>query len=165
MGMLERLGKLLQSYLAEDDFQNDSMASGSAKYRGDARADPNLKAAYEELDDYLNGGKTTSRERFSEAASQSYTENKNRSQYTHRYQSSTKQDARNIPEALRPDFAELEVQFGASADVCKAAFKKLLMTHHPDKHSGNEVEMQKATIKAARINAAFERITKWRNTI
>ncbi|MDR2094638.1 MAG: J domain-containing protein, partial [Treponema sp.] len=66
------------------------------------------------------------------------------------------------PEELRPDFAELGLPFGASAGECKAAYKKLLNTHHPDRHAGHAGNMKKATEKSARINAAYDRIEKWR---
>jgi DnaJ-class molecular chaperone len=72
--------------------------------------------------------------------------------------------APGIPEALRGDFAELGVSFGASAEECKAAYKKLLKVHHPDRHAGHEGNMKKATEKSSRINAAYQRIERWRDT-
>jgi curved DNA-binding protein CbpA len=69
-----------------------------------------------------------------------------------------------MPETLRSDFAELGLPFGASADECKQAYKRLLKQHHPDRHGGHPENMKKATEKAARINAAFDRIERWRKT-
>jgi curved DNA-binding protein CbpA len=69
-----------------------------------------------------------------------------------------------VPESLRPDFAELGVPFGASAEDCKAVYKNLLKIHHPDRHAGHAENMRKATEKSARINAAYDRINKWRET-
>jgi DnaJ-domain-containing protein 1 len=66
------------------------------------------------------------------------------------------------PEELRPDFAELGLPFGAGAEDCKTAYKRLLKLHHPDRHAGHEGNMKKATEKATRINAAYDRIEKWR---
>jgi hypothetical protein len=66
------------------------------------------------------------------------------------------------PETLRQDFAELGVPFGADSDTCKAAYKKLLKVHHPDRHAGHAGNMKKATEKSARINTAFENINRWR---
>ncbi|MDR1971100.1 MAG: J domain-containing protein [Treponema sp.] len=66
------------------------------------------------------------------------------------------------PEELRPDFAELGLPFGAAEEECKAAYKKLIKRHHPDRHAGHEGNMKKATEKSARINAAYDRIEKWR---
>jgi curved DNA-binding protein CbpA len=67
-----------------------------------------------------------------------------------------------VPERLRGDFAELALPFGAGADECKAAYKRLLKKHHPDRHAGAEGDLQRATEKSARINAAYERIESWR---
>jgi hypothetical protein len=66
------------------------------------------------------------------------------------------------PETLRPDFAELGLPFGAGADECKAAYRRLLKLHHPDRHAGHQGNMEKATKKMAKINAAYDRIEKWR---
>jgi hypothetical protein len=66
------------------------------------------------------------------------------------------------PEELRRDFAELGLPFGAGAEECKAAYKRLLKLHHPDRHAGHEGNMRKATEKSARINAAYDRIETWR---
>jgi hypothetical protein len=69
---------------------------------------------------------------------------------------------RREPETLRPDFAELGLPFGAGADECKAAYRRLLKLHHPDRHAGHQGNMEKATKKMAKINAAYDRIEKWR---
>jgi hypothetical protein len=66
------------------------------------------------------------------------------------------------PETLRPDFAELGLPFGAGADACKAAYRRLLKLHHPDRHASHQGNMEKATKKMAKINAAYDRIEKWR---
>jgi len=36
--------------------------------------------------------------------------------------------------------------------------------HHPDRHAGHPGNMKKATEKSARINAAHQRIERWRET-
>ncbi|MDR2746058.1 MAG: J domain-containing protein [Treponema sp.] len=66
------------------------------------------------------------------------------------------------PEQLRQDFAELGLPFGAGAEECKAAYRRLLKLHHPDRHAGHQGNMEKATKKMAKINAAYDRIEKWR---
>jgi hypothetical protein len=73
-----------------------------------------------------------------------------------------KRRAEAPPEELRPDFAEMGLPFGAGADECKAAYRRLLKLHHPDRHAGHPGNMEKATKKMARINAAYDRIEKWR---
>jgi DnaJ-domain-containing protein 1 len=140
MGIWDRLGNVIKSYLDDDDakiFGNGKSYSSSA--------DPDLNAAFEELDDYLNrngaggeplGGGGTG-------------QNRRHGEY--------------VPEELGPDFAELGLPFGAPAEACKAAYKKLLKIHHPDRHAGHQGNFKKATEKTARINAAYDRIEKWRS--
>ncbi|MDR2343594.1 MAG: J domain-containing protein, partial [Spirochaetaceae bacterium] len=69
-----------------------------------------------------------------------------------------------VPETLGPDFAELGLEFGAGFERCKSAYKRLLKVHHPDRHASHESNMEKATAKSAKINAAYERIRKWYET-
>jgi DnaJ-domain-containing protein 1 len=135
MGIWSRLGNVIKYYLTNED---DSPAS----------SDPDLDAAFEELDGYLNRdkGRQNTGGGWNGADGNPGAE-----------------AARPAPEALRPDFAELGVDFGASAGECKAAYKKLLKIHHPDRHANHAGNFKKATDKAARINAAYDRIEKWRS--
>ncbi|GHV75752.1 hypothetical protein AGMMS49942_05730 [Spirochaetia bacterium] len=129
MGVFDRLGDVIRSYL--NDTGPGPAAGPSPGWR---HTDPDLDAAYEELDDFLAG----------------------------KPRAKPRPDA--PPESLRRDFDELGLPFGAPADECKAAYKKLLKVHHPDRHTSNEGNMKKATDKSARINAAYDRIEKWRET-
>jgi DnaJ-domain-containing protein 1 len=142
MGIFERLGTLISSYLNDDD--------GFGPPGGNT-GDPDLRAAYDELDEFLTGdevrtkgpGYTGKREDAGRA------DNRGR-------------DAVPVPEDLRADFAELGVPFGAGEKACRDAYKKLLKLHHPDRHAGHAGNMKKATEKTARLNAAYDRIEKWR---
>jgi hypothetical protein len=128
-----------------------------------------VDAAFEELNDYLGGagtkdwgpggGSSTDRE-------QSWNGGfgRNRGFRENRGGSGFGSNTGLPPEDLRPDFAELGLPFGASAEECKTAYKKLLKIHHPDRHAGHAGNSQKATAKSARINASWDRIEKWRKT-
>jgi len=130
MGIWERLGNVIKSYLNDDD--QDLFGRDTPKGRGD----PDLDAAYEELDDFLRGDNNESRG----------TAGKRR---------------RPIPEELKADFAELGLSPDASAEECKAAYKKLLKIHHPDRHTGNPEDLKKATEKTARVNDAYNHLAHW----
>ena len=133
MGIFDRLGGVLKSYLAGED----GHVFGS-RPKPDAQGDPDFQAAWEELDDFLGGrGKP-------EETPSGDAENR----------------AWSPSEELRRDFAELGVPFAAPIEECRAAWKKLLKLHHPDRHAGHPGNMKKATEKSARINAARERIEK-----
>jgi len=135
MGIWERLGNVIKSYFTDE---SDKLFGNHSKWR----SDPDLDTAYEELDDYLKG--KDSRER---ASSREETEKQKKT--------------RPVPEEIRQDFAELGLTPDATAEECKEAYKKLLKIHHPDRHANHEGNMNKATAKSARVNAAYDRIIVW----
>jgi DnaJ-domain-containing protein 1 len=132
MGIWNRLGNVIKSYLNDDE--SAFLGRGADHY---ASGDPDLDAAFEELNDYLKGKTANS--------------GRNRNQAV-----------KLPPDSLRPDFAELEVAFGASSEECKAAYKRLLKICHPDRHATHADNFKKATERTARLNAAYDRIEKWR---
>ena len=145
MGIFDRLGSVINSYL--NDFGEDT----NRRFKSGSRGDPDLAAAYDELNDYLNRDKQFE---------------KKQNQYSWR-DADTEQKAKTTgtktpPEELRADFEILGVPFGADEETCKAAYKKLLKIHHPDHHAGHESNYKKATEKSAKINAAWDRIEKYR---
>ena len=152
MGIFDRLGDVLKSYLNDEDSRViGKHSAGNSDYPGGRRRDPDLEAAFEELDEFLNPRKTGA----------SFKNDADGSEGAYR---KTAAGGGQVPESLRPDFAELGLPLGASAEDCKTAYKKLLKLHHPDRHAGHAGNMKKATEKSARINAAFDRIEKWRQT-
>ncbi|MDR2134588.1 MAG: J domain-containing protein [Treponema sp.] len=148
MGIWDRLGGVIKSYL--DD--RDSGIFGHKKGRFPS-GDPDLDAAFEELNDFLEHGRA-------EDASGGSRGDAGQAGGTGPRGGGRRPSA--PPAELRPDFAELGIPFGASAGECKAAYKKLLKIHHPDRHAGHEGNFKKATEKTVRINAAFDRIERWR---
>ncbi|MDR2516254.1 MAG: J domain-containing protein [Spirochaetaceae bacterium] len=154
MGIFDRLGDVLRSYLHDDEG-----LFGKTDPRRSADADYN--EAWDELNDFLNGhkGEGGASHGGSDASRTSA------SGRDARPGGASNGDAapRTPPEILRADFAELDVPFGASAAACKAAYKKLLKAHHPDHHAGHAESLKKATEKSARLNAAWDRIERWRN--
>ena len=135
MGIWERLGSVIKSYITDE---SDKLFGNRSKWR----TDPDLDAAYEELDGYLKG--KDSREKTSG-----------------REEAEKPKKARPVPEEIRQDFAELGLTPNATAEECKEAYKKLLKIHHPDRHAKHEGNMNKATEKAARVNAAYDRLVVW----
>jgi curved DNA-binding protein CbpA len=144
MGILRRLGNVIKSYLNDEDGRAFNSLESEKRRAGH---DPDLDAAYEELEDFLNNDK----------AGQEF-----------RGKAGQKPGAQGqrppVPEELRQDFAELGVPFGASREACKESYKKLLKIHHPDRHAVHAGNTKKATEKTARLNVAYGRIEKWRET-
>ena len=150
MGIFDRLGDVIRSYL-------NGSGPSEEPGPGGRHIDPDVEAAYEELEDFLGRGKAG----FKEERAFPGTGGRG----APRGSGLGENAGRGAPpESLRRDFEELGLAFGASADACKAAYKKLLKLHHPDRHAGHEGNMRKATAKSARINAAYDRIERWRET-
>jgi len=153
MGIWDRLGNVINSYIND---LGDQTFSRSTTHSGSRRSgDPDLDAAFDELNDFLNGDEKKSGARGKESSSQ----------YSWRDTGNSGKDkagGNSTPEELRADFEILGVPFGADTETCKAAYKKLLKIHHPDRHSGHEGNYKKATERSAKINAAWDRIEKWR---
>jgi len=129
MGTLERMGNVLKSYFNDD-------GAGIFRRHGAGRSDPDLDAAYEELDDYLRNGGKKPADREEPAR-------------------------RQVPAELLKDFAELGLTPDATFEECKRNYKKLLKIHHPDKHTGHPDNIKKATEKSAGVNAAYRRLEAW----
>jgi DnaJ-class molecular chaperone len=151
VGIFDRLGDVIKSYLNDED----GRLFGAPRERERRSGDPDLDAAWDEVNDYLKGGQ---RAKVNEDGDMGGGES--RGGWTDSRQAG--RAAARVPEELRPDFAELGLAFGASEEDCKAAYKRLLKLHHPDRHAGHEGNMRKATEKSSRINAAYDRIEKWR---
>ncbi|MDR2798251.1 MAG: J domain-containing protein [Treponema sp.] len=162
MGIIDRLGDVIRSYLndeAEEPWE-DSFQSRKQNRR-QPWEDADMKAAFEELDEYLQR-KPGKKEGSSFGAGTFRAQNTARGSTASEFK--RHEPASAVPESLRQDFAELGVSMGASPEACKAAYKKLLKIHHPDRHAGHPGNMKKATEKSARLNTAFDRIERWRQT-
>jgi DnaJ-domain-containing protein 1 len=129
MGIWDRLGSVIRSYITDE---SDKLFGNRSKWR----TDPDLDAAYEELDGYLKGKDS-------------------------REETEKQKKPKSVPEEIRQDFTELGLTPDATAEECKEAYKKLLKIHHPDRHAKHEGNMNKATNKSARVNAAYDRLVVW----
>ena len=147
MGIWDRLGNVLKSYF------ND----GAERIFGQERPwqshrDDDYNAAYDELEDFLRGEKAEGGT--GESEKNRYEQERSKPRETH-------YKGRFIPSELKQDFLELGLSPGASEEECKEAYKKLLKIYHPDRHGKDSEQIKKATEKAARINAAYDRLITW----
>jgi len=160
MGIFDRLGRVINSYF--NDFgerTNSQFKSSTGNFTGSS-GDPDFEAAFDELNDFLNNKEPRSENKRTEYK---WSDNTGSSSGGSSARSSPR-GASSVPEELRDDFEKLGVPFGADEETCKAAYKKLMKIHHPDRHAGHEGNFKKATEKTARINSAWDRIEKWRKT-
>jgi DnaJ-domain-containing protein 1 len=164
------LENVIKSYLN----QEDERIFGRSR-----RGDPDLEEAEAELENFLRGGggRDWSDSRDRGAADGAWGESRrNTGDWSDsrdrkaaggtggaRSENRTGAQTRGaMTEQVRRDFAELGLPPGAGGEDCKAAYRRLLKLHHPDRHAGHQRDMEKATDKMARINAAYDRIEKWR---
>jgi hypothetical protein len=146
---MDRLGGLLKSYLNADD-------NGERNFHAN---DHDLADAYDELNEFLRDGNSAKPHKTRDGKGARRPAAGNEQPF--RPETKTR---KLPPEHLRADFAELGVAFGSGEEVCKAARKKLLKTHHPDHYAGNEAAARTAEARTIRINTAYENISKWQYT-
>ena len=142
----DRLGDLLKSALKSDDDDIFSRRSGATSSRG--TGDPDLDAAFEELNDFLNEGAAADARKAS-ARQQAYT--------------APKKPA-GPPEELKEDYKTLGVAFGAPFPEVKTAYKRLLKQYHPDKNADNPEKLRIATELTQKYNMAYQRVETWVET-
>ena len=132
----DRLAGFFRSLFGDDG--NDATRRPDASAGGGFR-DPDLKEAWEELDDYMRTGKSSTSS-------------------SSRQRTSTKKEQRPPDPGLRQDYVNLEVPFGADVEVVKKSYKSLMMKYHPDKYAGNPEKQKVALEITKKINESFERI-------
>ena len=103
--------------------------------------DPDLAAAWEELESFLDGDGEAADGRSS----------------AYRTAGAGTPHPR---EPLRADYATLGVAFDAPLSEVKRAYKRLMQAHHPDRFAHDPARQADATRKAAIINSAFARIER-----
>ena len=105
--------------------------------------DPDLAAAWDELESFLDADDATAgRGRSSTSGT------------------TGAGGAPHPREPLRADYATLGVAFDAPLSEVKRAYKRLMQAHHPDRFAHDPARQADATRKAALINSAFARIER-----
>ena len=63
-----------------------------------------------------------------------------------------------VPSALHRDFRNLEVPVGAPLPEVRKAYKRLMASYHPDRHSSDPDRLRTATEVTKKLNHSFQRI-------
>lgn len=140
--LFDRFGDLLKSWTNPDastKFSQGTYHSG----------DPFLDEAMAELDAYLEDDK--------EKQESLRREKEAREAYFRTQQAKPS----GPPPKLAEAYKTLGLPFKAPFSEVKAAYKKLLKLHHPDKHGSDPSAQKKATETSARINNAYRVIELW----
>jgi DnaJ-domain-containing protein 1 len=140
--IFERLGQLFRSTLGSStrSFEDD--------LRSHRHADPDLRSAMQDLDDFLNDG-PGSRASGEEAARPGDGPGERGP------------GTGAISPELKKDFATLNVAPGATPAEVKRAYRLLLRAYHPDRFAADAEKMKTATEISSRINQAYQRIEAW----
>lgn len=125
----DKLGNLLRSIIREEPEDNIN------------QRDPDLRAAWEEIDEFLKTG------------------------YNRPRSSAQSRPVKDIPvpESYKQDFINLEVPPAASLEEVRRSYKKLLRKYHPDRHADNPQKQQMATKITQKLNASYQRIVRLKN--
>ena len=137
--MFDRLGDLLRTVLGGDG--TTSAGAATHRRRPPHTNDPDLAAAWEELESFLDEDRAEPAPGGASSASNA--------------SGTAKPHPR---ERLRADYAALGVAFDAPMSEVKRGYKRLMQAHHPDRFAHDPARQADATRKAARINSAFARI-------
>ncbi|MCB9727624.1 MAG: J domain-containing protein [Deltaproteobacteria bacterium] len=62
------------------------------------------------------------------------------------------------PREIREAYATLELPLGSSREQARTAYRRLLRTHHPDRHQHDDAAERRATERTMTIRAAWERL-------
>jgi DnaJ-domain-containing protein 1 len=156
--IFDRFERLFKSWVAGTTDSSEELFGGARSRRTSGDAD--LDAAMDELDDYLDMGRTESearerarvrreREEASRRASASFSRSGGPSP---------------PPAALVQAYRSLGLAYGTPFPEVKAAYKRLLMQNHPDRNSATPEQLKRSTEISALLNAAYQRIETWKTT-
>ena len=143
-GFIDRLADLLKSLLGGDSGSAARRNAGrtddqpAGPFGGAASRDPDVKEAWDELDDYMRGGTGKAGSR------------------TEGHSSSRPKPS--VDESLRQDYANLEVAFGADIETVRKSYKSLMLKYHPDKFTADPEKQRVALEITKKINESFEKI-------
>ncbi|MFW5688102.1 MAG: J domain-containing protein [Spirochaetota bacterium] len=133
MDIFDRLGNLIRAIIDDEE----AGSSSGASFR-----DPDEAAAWEELERYMKSeagdagfaGGATGPDPFARSAGSS------------------------MPDSLRRDFRNLEVPVGAPMEDVRKAYKRLVTSYHPDRHSSDPDKLRTATEITKKLNQSYQRI-------
>jgi hypothetical protein len=164
--LFDRFGNLLKSWVNsgasnERPFSDPYQGSHDGAGRRNATGDPFLDDAMAELDAYLEDDREARSRLEREREARRRAEEQARARKPG-YGSSGQ--GAGPPDKLVAAYKTLGLPFGASFAEVKAAYKRLLKEHHPDKHGSSPENQKNATETSARINDAYSVIETWRDT-
>jgi DnaJ-domain-containing protein 1 len=154
-GFIDRLAEFLRGLMGDSDERPAARPSEGA---GPQWRDPDLRAAWEELEDYLGGsgaGGAGSGAGGPGGPGRTAGAGGDAGQGTG---GRARRPEPPVDESLRQDFANLEVPFGADIETVRNSYKSLMLKYHPDKFTADPQKQRVALEITKKINQSFERI-------
>ena len=161
--LFERFERLVRSYLR--------FGAPSDEWFEQHQENTDYQEAMEELDEFLRTGTTGSTTESTSGSSSSRSSGRYSRQRSGQngftdsrhstYRGASGTTHRMPPEELRNDYALFGVAFGAPFPEVRNAYRKLMRTHHPDVHAGDQAKQHEATQKSQELNTAYQRIKAW----
>jgi DnaJ-domain-containing protein 1 len=157
--IFDRFERMFKSWISNtaEDAQGVFGGQGSRASSGDA----DLDAAMDELNDYLDMGRTESEAR---ERARLRREREEASRRASRPASAYSARPSGPPPALVQAYRSLGLAYGVPFPEVKAAYKRLLMQNHPDRNSATPEQLKRSTEISALLNAAYQRIETWNAT-
>lgn len=134
--IFDRLGNLIRSAFSGDPDDFDFSTTNS-------RLDPDMQAAWDELNDFLNEDDSESTYSGGEAKYESH------------------HSSSSIPGELAGDYRTLGVSPGTPLAEVKKAYKKLAIKYHPDRFANEPDQLKNATEMMKKLNLAYHNIRKY----
>lgn len=153
--IFDRFERLFRSWVASDAEERFGSGPRASRSSGDADFD----SAMDELDDFLDRGRTETEAREREKARREREEAARRASGSR--PSSYGTGASGPPQALVQAYRTLGLAYGTPFPEVKAAYKRLLMQNHPDRNSATPEQLKRSTEISAQINEAYHRIETW----
>lgn len=160
--IFDRLENLLKSLWNQDrdPFQGDRSAEGRVR---PSSGDSDYSDAMDELDAFLKDDREA-QERLEAERRRRAEEEVRRARSRYSSGASGRAAGSDPSVRLAGDYKTLGLSFGAPMAEVKAAYKRLLKQHHPDRHGASPEAQKKATEFSARLNEAYARIETWTST-
>lgn len=160
--IFDRLETLLKSLWNQDrdPFSQDRRAEGRVR---PSSGDSDYSDAMDELDAFLRNDREA-QERLEAERRRRAEEEERRARSRYSSGASGRPGGADPSARLAGDYKTLGLPFGAPMSEVKAAYKRLLKQHHPDRHGSSPEDQKKATEFSARLNEAYSRIEAWTST-
>ena len=109
------------------------------------RTDTLYSEAWEELEEYLRTGESRSRSSDQDSSERGSS-------------GRTSTDYKPHPTGAAQDYRNLELEPGADFSTVKQAYRRMMLTYHPDRYADDPERQRVATEISAKLNASFIRI-------